>query len=283
MATSETYRMGDYLIGEHERPSLEELAESLDDEFIDRDDEELDDGTILDYKDKGRNVWVQETEDGSKDDYDYCHFRYVSDTKDSYRERTESDEEEDQNDTRLVEARVMYFRNGQFAFESKNNLENSWIPRFIGRATGYDIEGSDYQLYHLGEEYMHDVYDHHDIVTKLQLKEPRSEPDKVSGDIVEFIRNLAGEVNSFEFTANNEGNLKERESLDTCARNLRIHNIKAKYENDYMKEINSSSLTKRWDAGAVTPEGMEAQVVRESLAVRSAVQEELERLKRIYS
>lgn len=283
MATSETYRMGEYLVSRDERPSLEELAEALDDEFIDRENEELDDGTILDYKDKGRNVWIEENEDSGKNDYDYCHFRYVSDTKDSYRERTDDDEEEDQSDTRLVDARVMYFRNGQFIFESRNNLESSWIPRFIGRATDYNIEGTDYQLYTLGEEYMGEVYDNHDIVTKIQLKEPRGESDRVSDEVGDFIRDLAEEVNSFEFSANNDGNLKEKKSLDLCAQNLRIYNINAKYENDYMKEINSSSLTKRWDAGEVTPEEIEAQVARESLAVRSAVQGELERLKPIYS
>lgn len=177
----------------------------------------------------------------------------------------------------------MYFGNGQFIFESRNDLEDTWIPRFIGRATGYEIEGIDYRLYNLSEPYMLDVYEKHEIVTKLRLKESEGKSEAVSDEVGEFIRDLAGEVNSFEFGAGRSGNLKNKDNIDTCAQNLGIRYIHAKHEDDTMKEISGSSLTKAWDAGDTTPEDMAAQVARESLAVRNAVQEELERLDRIYS
>jgi len=282
MTTNETYRMGTFLVGEDNRPSINELGEALNDEFIERDSEEINDGEKeLVYKDKGRNVWIQESDDVEKE-YDYCHFRYVTDTKESYRVRTDDDEEKDENETRLADSRVMYFRNGQFVFESSEDLEDFWIPRFIGRVLDYKLEGSDYRLYNLGEEYMHDAYNNHDIVTKLRLEEPRGDSGEVSDEVGEFIRDLAGEVTSFEFSSGGNGNLKNKASIDKCAQNLGIRRMNAKNEDDYMKTFSGSSINKSWDAGDTSPDNMEAQVRRESLAVRNAIQEELERLMRIY-
>lgn len=278
MAERETYRLGSFFDGV-DRPSLEELANALDDEFIERDSEEIDDGEDeLVFKDKGRNVRIHREES----DYDYCHFRYVSDTKDSYRIRTEDDEEADASDTRLAISRVLYFENGQFAFESNQDLEDYWIPRFIGRATGYDIEGSNYQLYNLGEDYMAEAYDAHDIVTKLKLEKPHTDAD-VSDDVGDFIRDLAGEVTSFEFSSGGDENLKDKPAIDRCARNLAIRGMNAKHEEDLMKEFSGSSITQTLDYEDANPDNMEEQIRRESLAARDVVEPELKRLKEIYN
>lgn len=276
MSESETYRLGTFF-NDSDRPSLEEVASALDDEFIERDTEEIEDNEELVYKDKGRNVRIHR-EGG---EYDFCHFRYVSDTKDSYRVRTENDEESDESQTRLVTSRVLYFENGQFAFESNQDLEDFWIPRFIGRATGYDIEGTNYRLYTLGEECMLDAYQDHDIVTKLRLEEPSTEAD-ISDDVGDFIRDLAGEVTSFEFSSGGSENLKNKSAIDTCARNLGIRRMNAKHEGSLMKEFSGSSITQTLDYEDANPDNMEEQIRRESIAARDVVQEELERLITIY-
>ncbi|QIO25566.1 hypothetical protein [Haloarcula sp. JP-L23] len=277
MAESETYRLGTFF-SEVERPSLEELASALDDEFIERDTEELaDEGEELVFKDKGRNIRIQR--DGG--DYDYLHFRYVSDTKQSYRVRTEDDEEDDQSDTRLVDSRVLYFENGQFALETDNDLEDRWIPRFIGRATGYDIGGGDYRIYNLGEQYFSMVYQDLDIVTKLKLEEPQSQ-DEISNDVGDFVRNLAGQVTSFEFSSGGSENLKDKPAIDTCAEHLAISRMTGKYEEELMKNYTGSSVSQTLDYEDANPDNMEEQIRRESLAARDVVQEELERLREVY-
>jgi hypothetical protein len=276
MPESETYRLGAFF-NDDDCPSLEELAGALDDEFIERDTEELEDDEELVYKEKGRNVRLHH--EGSE--YDFCHFRYVSDTKNSYRVRTEDDEEADESETRLVDSRVLYFDNGQFVFESNRELEDYWIPRFIGRAAGYEIEGSDYRLYNLGEQYMAEAYDAHDIVTKLKLEEPRTKSE-IPDDIGGFIRNLAGEVTSFEFSSGGDENLKDKPAIDTCARNLGIKAMNAKHEEKLMKEFSGSSITQTLDYEDVNPDNMEEKIRRESLAARDVVQEELERLRDVY-
>lgn len=277
MPERETYRLGTFIDGV-DRPSLNELASALDDEFIERDSEEINDGEEeLVYKDKGRNVRVQR--DGG--DYDFCHFRYVSDTKESYRIRTEDDEEADRNDTRLADARVLYFENGQFVFESSQELEDFWIPRFIGRAAGYNITGSDYRLYSLDERFMADVYGAYDIVTKLKLEEPNID-EEISDEVGEFVRDLVGEVTSFEFSSGGVENLKGKTAIDTCAQNLAIRRMNAKHEEGLMKEFSGSSVKQTLDFEEVNPDNMAEKIRRESLAARDVVQEELERLDEIY-
>jgi len=273
----ETYRLGTYLSGV-DVPSLEELAAALDDEFIKRDTEEIEeDDKELVYKDKGRNVRIQR----DNGDYDFYHFRYVTDTRESYRIRTDEDEEADQSETRLADSRVLFFGNGQFAFESNEDLEDTWIPRFIGRAAGYRIEGGDYRLYNLGSDYMADVYNAYDIVTKLRLEEPTKQ-DEISDEVGGFIRNLAGEITSFEFSSGGTENLKNKSAIDTCARNLRITRMNAKYEEELMKEFSGSSVKQSLDFEDANPGNMDEQIRRESLAARDVVQEELDRLGRIY-
>jgi len=277
MPMRETYRLGTFF-DSVDRPSLEELAAALDDEFLERDSEEINDGEDeLVYKDKGRNVRVQR----DNGDYDYCHFRYVSDTKESYRVRTDDDEEADTDETRLVDSRVLYFENGQFAFESSQDLEDYWIPRFIGRAAGYDLEGADYRFYNLGEQYLAEAYVAHEIVTKLRLEEPQGS-EGIADEVGSFIRDLAGEVRSFEFSSSGDENLKQKPSIDTCARNLAIRRMNAKHEEELMKEFSGSSITQTLDYEDANPDNMEEQIRRESLAARDVVQEELERLKEVY-
>jgi len=277
MSESETFRLGTFL-DSVDRPSLEELAGAIDeDEFMERDVEEFEEDDDLIYKDKARNVRVHR----SGDEYDFCHFRYVSDTKDSYRVRTEDDEEHDANDTRLASARALYFENGQFVFESNDDIGDAWIPRFIGRASGYDIEGGDYQLYTLGPYFMADAYDDYDVVTKVKLDETTGE-DELSGDVSEFIQELAGEVTSFEFSSGGSENLKNKDVMDSVARSLDITGMNAKYEDGYMKTFSGSSVKQTLDYEDANPDNMEEKTRRESLAARDVVKEELQRADRVY-
>lgn len=275
MSKAETYRLGTFLSDES-RPSLEELADALDDQFIEREVEEHDNDDDLVYKDKGRNTWVQQ--DGRE--YDYCQFRYVSDTKESYRIRTEDDEEADGSQTFLETSRVLYFENGQFIMESNDDLEDFWIPRFIGRVTGYDL-GDSYRFYNLGENFMLETYNSYDIVTKLKLEERNTESE-LSDEVGEFIQDLMSEVNSFEFSSSGNGNLKNKDSIDKCARCLGIKRMNAKHEEDLMKVFSGSSIKKSLDYEDANPENMQEQVRRESLSARDVVREDLERLKDIY-
>ena len=281
MATEERYKMG--VFETNQRPSIEELASVLDDEFQTRETEELEDEELV-YKEKGRNVYLHRDDEEEENEYDYCHFRYVADTKESYRIRNEDDEEDNRNDTRLTDARVMYFRNGQFAFESRDGLEPYWIPDFISHVTDSDVERSEWRLYTFGSDFMKRLYDDYPTVSILKLAEPR-DVDQVSSEIGEFIINLSGEVDNFQFsTGQGGGNLKSRSSIDTCAQHLDILKIHMKREGGYTESATRrGTLVTKWEIGEIQSEETEARQRLESLAVRRKLWKHLESLEDLYN
>lgn len=276
MSKAETYRMGIFLT--EERPTVEELEESLSNEFIERKTDELgNSGEEHSFQDKGRNALVRD----AGDDYGYCHFRYVAESEESYRVRTEDGEEEDEYDAHLKDTRVMYFENGQFLIQSNQDLENRWIPRFIGRVTGYEVTGAEYKFYNLGNDFLTDAYEDHDFVSQIKVSEPRGSA-KVSDEVGTFIRNLADEVSSFNFKGEQGENLKSKDVLDTCAEHLSIQFLKARHEDDTMKTFTGKSVNKALDYEEGNDPNIMERVRRESQAVLEAMEEELRRAKRIY-
>lgn len=282
MPEEERYKLATFLADESDRPTVQELEQAISDNFSDREEEEIEEeDEPLVYKEKGRNTYSNTDTESS--DYDYCHFRYVADTKESYRVRGDDDEEQDATDVRLTDARVIYFRNGQMAFESKQDMEPLWVPRFIMKITGYeDFEPSDWQMYNFGRDFMHDVYDNADLVSVLKLAEPNDTSDGTS-ELVDFVANIASEVSNLRFSAGNGGgNLKSRPAIDTCARNLKILNLRYKNDGGYTKEITSSgSFVTTWDIGEIADEDSDERQRQESIEMRKEVMPHLKRVIRL--
>lgn len=267
------------VIQTEERPSVEELHDNISSrsDFRDREVNELESGEERVFQERGRNAYVQDP----NEEYGYCHFRYVGDSEESYRIR-EDGEEKDKSDLHVKDTRVMYFSNGQFIIQSNQDLEYRWIPRFIGNATGHNFEGGDYQFYTLGEYFLKDAYDDHTFVSRIKVSEPTGSAASVSSEVGQFVRNLIGEVNSFEFNGAQGENLKTKDAIDKCAKHLGIRYLKAKHDDDTMKEFTRKSITKPLDyENAGDPDIME-KVRRESTAARRAMKEELKRAKRVY-
>lgn len=275
MSKTETYRMGIFLT--EDRPTVEELENTLDNDFIERETDELgDSGEEHSFQDKGRNALVRD----SGEEYGYCHFRYVSESEESFRYRTDDGDEDEDYEATLKDARVLYFENGQFIIESNQELEDRWVPRFIGRATDYDIGGADYRFYNLGDDFLSDAYQDHEFVSQVKFGEPRG--SGVSSELGQFIQDLVGEVTSFDFNGSQGENLKSKSAIDTCADHLSIKFLKARHEDDTMKKFTSKSVQKALDyEDAGDPDIME-RVRRESLAAREAIKEELQRAARVY-
>jgi hypothetical protein len=280
MSTTERYRIG--VIESDDRPSLEEVASAIDGEFRTRTTEEQDDGTVLDYREKGQNVYLHRTSEDEENPYDYVHFRYVANTKDSYPVLNEDGEIDEESVSPVVNPRVMYFENGQFAIESRNKVEEFWIPDYIGRVTGRELDRQEWRLYNIESNYLSEIYNSHDIISTIKVAKPERDISADS-EIDELILELFEEVNSFTFSRGlGGGNLKSRSTINRCADVLDIKKIRMKNEGGNMEQVSGQSIEINYSTGEIESESTDARQQMESLAVQSRLRPKLELAAELY-
>lgn len=225
MTTRATFRIGQLNPENDTRPSPTELAEGIDDHFTLRTEEEdpVSSGT-LEYLEKGRNVHV-ETE---RDSYNFCYFTYVTDTPESLRVRTDDNEEKEENQVVLETAHVIYFENGQFAFQSRDDIAEAWIPRFIGKRTGTELGGDGFAIDSFDQEDLENAYSSADKISKITFGEPGDESQGISG-LGQEMQELAGVTEGLSFsTGQGDGNLKNVDIIDAATVSLSIRNMNIK-------------------------------------------------------
>lgn len=218
MTQTERYKFGRFDLPRSELPTPEELKEeidSLDDEFkiLRRTEEDPVSGGELEYREKGRTTYLGD----SHDDLSFCHFFYVGDTQNSIVVRNDDGEEEERNQRELVRPRVFYFENGLFAFESRQDLVDSWIPGFIGELTGIDA-ANDARMLSFDQEMMKSFYDSRDNVSVFKFSAPESESFDPDTRLAEALNDLTETVESHKFSVGNKGgNLKGTDLVDEAA------------------------------------------------------------------
>lgn len=269
MATKETYKIGRLTLNQSSLPSPAEVYEGIGGEFAVRQEEydEMRDETRV-FKEKGRNTFLGD----GYDEYSYCHFTYISDTPESVLIRNDDDEEEEDDRRKLETSRILYFNNGQFVFESRRDLHDLWIPKFIGNVTDTELNGDDWRFESLPQEVMKEFYYDHPVISILKVKQPEDE-NAISGDsmLADAVAELAGRVSSQRYSIGNQtrNNLKGASIIDQSAENFDILEVSGKYENNHTTNLKSTGPIKiSWnekDWSDDTTTGHQAELVRNKL------------------
>ncbi|WP_277540638.1 hypothetical protein [Haloarcula laminariae] len=245
MTTTETYRVGSLTANGSSLPTPSEVYEGISGEFSVRKEEyDEDRDETLVYKHKGRDAHLEETEG----DYSYCHFTYVSDTLDSIRVRTDDDEETDDSRQKLETSRILYFENGQFIYESRQDMLDLWIPKFLGEITDTEMEAGDWRFEDsLPQDVMEDFFQSRPTISVLKVAQPE-DGGSISGDstLANAVADLAGRVSSQRFSIGNQtgNNLKGASIIDESAEKLDILEISGKYENGHTTNLKSTGPIK---------------------------------------
>lgn len=245
MSESERYKFGEINLPESELPSPEEVKaaiDSLGDEFeiIRRTEDDPVSGGELEYREKGRTTYLGD----SHGELSFCHFIYVADTENSIVVRNEDGEEEEQNQPELVRPRVFYFENGQFAFESREELVDQWVPQFIGEVTDTDVTHNTY-IYSFDQEMMEDFYNSRDKITVFKFTSPEGEEFTPDTPLAEALNELTQDVESQQFSGGNSGkNLKGTDIVDEAAEKMRILKLHGARDEGYTMNILASGVFK---------------------------------------
>lgn len=260
MSESDRYQFGRIGLPQSELPTPKEVCDEvteMDDKFQSLRKEEDDklSGKVLEYREKGRSAYHGD----SHGEYSFCYFYYVTDTENSIVIRNEEGEEEERNQPQLVRPRIFYFENGQFAFESKQDLEKHWVPRFIGKATGTSV-AENYSFYNISQDIMKDFYDTCDHISVFRFGSPEDggvfEDDS---DLDQALNELTENIDSQKFSGGNSGkNLKEVEIMDEAAEKMQLLELHGSRDDGYTDEIFASGTAvvtwseKDWAADAGT-------------------------------
>ena len=226
-------------------PSPEEVKgaiDALDDNFeiIRRREDDPVTGGELEYREKGRTTYLGD----SHDDFSFCHFIYAADTENSIVVRNEDGEEEEQNQPELVRPRVFYFENGQFVFESRQELIDRWVPRFIGKVTDTDVRENT-RIYPFGQDMMKDFYDTRNKITVFKFTSPEDEEFTPDSPLAEALNELTQEVESQQFSGGNSGkNLKGTDIVDEAAEKMRILKLHGARDEGFTMNILASGVYK---------------------------------------
>ncbi|WP_080507137.1 MULTISPECIES: hypothetical protein [Halorubrum] len=237
MTSSGTFRLGRLKTENEELPSPSELGDSIGDDFTTRSEEEDPvTGEPIEFAEKGRNVFVGE----EYAEYNFCFFTYVADTNESFRVREEGEEKEN-NQVVLETAWVIYFDNGQFAFQSRDDIADAWIPRFIKKRSGIQITDDDFTLDRLGQGELKHWYDQADRVSKIKLSQDADSTSSLSDSAGE-IRQLAeiAEGLSFSTGRGNDGDLREANLIEDATEALEIKKINVKKGDQNMITVKQS-------------------------------------------
>ncbi|QRY23976.1 hypothetical protein [Halobacterium sp. BOL4-2] len=243
MSDPERYKIGKIDLPESELPSVEEVKseiDALDDEFemVRRVEDDPVSGGELEYREKGRTTYLGD----SHGELSFCHFIYSADTENSIVVRNEEGEEEERNQPELVRPRVFYFENGMFAFESKQDLVDPWIPSFIGKLTDTGALDNS-RIFSFNQEIMEDFYESRDKITVFKfssLDDGEFEPDN---PLAEALNELTETVESQQFSGGNEGkNLKGTSLVDEAAEKMFIEKLHGSHEDSLTMNILESGI-----------------------------------------
>ena len=244
MSDSERYKIGKIDLPESELPTPEEVKDKIDsfddDDFgmVRRVEDDPVSGGELEYREKGRTTYLGD----SHDNYSFCHFIYVADTENSIVIRNDDNEEEERNQPELVRPRVFYFKNGMFAFESKQGLVDQWIPDFIGKLT--DTETLDNsQILSFDQDMMKDYYDGRDSITVFKFSSPEDDDFEPDTPLARALNELTDTVESQQFSGGNAGkNLKGTDLIDEAAEKMSIQKLHGSYDDSLTTNILKSGI-----------------------------------------
>lgn len=237
MTERATFRVGELKTESGEVPSPEQVAENIQDKFSTRStDEDPVTGEPIEFAEKGRNVY--HTSEYS--DYNFCFFTYVADTTDSFRIREEGEEVEDSQIV-LEIAWVIYFDNGQFAFQSRDDIADAWIPRFIKKRSGLEPTNDDYRLDKIGQSELKQQYAAADRVSKISFSQ-REDDEIDNTEINNALQNLIEVTNGLTFSTGqgDDRNLKDSELINMATDALEIQNLKIKKGDENMITLKQS-------------------------------------------
>lgn len=225
MTTRGTFRLGKLKTESGQLPSPEEMAEGIQDEFTVRSTEEDSvTGNTIEFAEKGRNVHVE----SEYSDYNCCFFTYVADTSDSVRIREDGEEIEDSQIV-LEVAWAIYFDNGQFAFQSRDDIADAWIPQFMKKRMDIEVTNDDFRLDRIGQSELKQWYDNADRISKIsftQKEDGQSDSSSVNNALQELMEVTNGL--SFSTGQGNSNDLKDSELINAATDALEIQNMNVK-------------------------------------------------------
>ncbi|WP_424014290.1 hypothetical protein ACOZ35_14890 [Halorubrum xinjiangense] len=235
--TGATFRLGKLRTENGELPSPEELADGIQDDFTVRSEEEdPDTGETVEYAEKGRNVFLGD----GYDEYNFCFFTYVADTLESFRIRDGNDIEDDSQIV-LETAWVIYFDNGQFAYQSRQDIPRAWIPRFIKKRAGVEVTDNDFVMDSIGQDEIENWYDRADRISKAKFSQVSEGESDLSG-AGEKLQELARVADGLSFSTGrgDDGDLREATLIDEASDSLEIASLNVKIGDENMITIKQS-------------------------------------------
>ncbi|MDS0261900.1 hypothetical protein NDI56_21065 [Haloarcula sp. S1CR25-12] len=243
MSKQERYKFGRIDLPESELPTPDKLKDeidTLDDNFemVRRREDDPVTGGELEYREKARTTYVGD----SHGDLSFCHFYYVADTENSIVVRNEDGEEEERNQPELVRPRVFYFENGMFAFESRQDLVEPWIPNFIGKLTDVDALDNS-RILPFSQDMMRDFYDSREKITVFKFSSPDGEDFEGDTELAGALNDLTDTVESQQFSGGNSGkNLKGNAIVDEAAETMHIDKLHGRREDELTTNILASGV-----------------------------------------
>lgn len=238
MTSRATFRIGGLKTGSEDPPTPKELADRIEDSFTTRSKEEDPvSGETVRFAEKGRNEYYT-SEYG---DYNFCFFTYVADTADSYRIRNDDDEEKEESQVVLELAWVIYFENGQFAFQSRDDIADAWAPRFIKKRTGHQITNDDFRLDQIGQAELKQWYDSADRISKIKFTKPGDSSSDITNNM-ENLRELAETASGLSFSVGQGGDtdLREANLIGAAVDALDIQRMNVKNGDENMTTLKQS-------------------------------------------
>lgn len=255
MTTRGTFRLGK--LKADSLPSPDDVAEGIDDEFEVRSTEEdPETGGTIEFAEKGRDPHVEADYDG----YNYCFFTYVTDTSESFRVRDENGEEKPESQSVLQLSWAIYFENGQFAYQSRNDIANAWIPRYIKKAAGMDPTNDDYTLDKIGQDELRSAYDSADRVTKIAFGNPGEDEETDISSAGEKLQELAEVADGLSFSTGQGGDedIRDPSLIQDAVDALKIKRLNRKKDDQNVVVLKESGRIEiswnesDWDENSAT-------------------------------
>ncbi|MFC5367222.1 hypothetical protein [Salinirubrum litoreum] len=232
-----TFRLGRLKVENGSLPTVDEVADAISDDFTERTSEEDPaTGEPITYQEKGRDVYKAT----DYDNYNFCHFTYVTDTDESFRIRDDGEEREEDQIV-LEVAWVVYFENGQYAFQSRDDIAEAWIPRFIKRRTDREITNDDHRMDRIGQEELEDRFYGADRITKAKFGQSGDDDAGRAGSggsLEELARHSSGLT--FSTGQGGGGNLQDASLIREAVEELEIKRINVKNGDENMITLKES-------------------------------------------
>ncbi|WP_020221481.1 hypothetical protein [Halarchaeum acidiphilum] len=130
-----------------------------------------------------------------------------------------------------------------FAFESRQDLVNTWIPNFIGKLTGIDAANNS-KIFSFTQEMMKRFYDTRDKITVFKFTTPEEGEDfELDTPLARALNELTDTVESQQFSGGNSGkDLKGTEIVEGAAEKMFIQKLHGSRENELTTNILQSGV-----------------------------------------